>query len=257
MLDAAPLWVIFLGTVAAIILAEECGYGLGRVRLRRHPERESDSLLGGMVAAELGLLAFLLAFTFGIAASRFDARRQVVLDEANAIGTAYLRVAILPEAHRATLRRLLAEYTDVRIAGVGGHMPLDEAIQRSEDLQTQLWSEAVEAADKSERPALAALFIQALNDVIDLHAKRITAGLRSRIPMAVWLVLYGVALLAFIAVGYQNGLTGKARSPAVMVVALTFAAVVWLVADLDRPAEGALRASQQPMIDARKAMEPR
>jgi len=73
-----------------------------------------------MVAAELGLLAFLLAFTFGIGASRFEMRRQILIDEANAIGTTYLRAAMLPTPQREDARRLLKEYVDVRIGGATG-----------------------------------------------------------------------------------------------------------------------------------------
>src|SRR5262245_15194612 len=130
-LDALPLWMLFIATIVAIVLAEECGYRLGRARGRR-ADSESDSPVGAMVAAELGLLAFLLAFTFGIASSRFDTRRQVLLDEANAIGTTYLRAAMLPEPQRAEVRHLLRDYVDVRIAAVQQEGSIEHAIRRSE-----------------------------------------------------------------------------------------------------------------------------
>jgi hypothetical protein len=251
--DVLPLWTVFVATFSTIVVANECGYRLGQARSRRD-ERESESPVGGMVGAELGLLAFLLAFTFGIAATRFDSRRQVVLDEANTIGTAYLRAAMLPEPHRANVRRLLRDYTDVRIAARRGPS-LDDAIRRSEDLHGRLWAEAIGAAERDPRSIPVGLFIQALNEVIDLHAKRLTASVRSRIPTAVWVVLYSVAFLAFVAMGYHVGLIRTSRSPGIVVVALTFAAVVWLVVDLDRPGEGGLTVSQQAMIDVRKSMD--
>src|SRR5262245_50764070 len=107
-----------------------------RARARPPKGRESDVPVGGMVGAELGLLAFLLAFTFGIAASRFDTRRDVLLDEAKAIGTAYLRAAMLPEPHRTEVRRLLRAYADERIAAARG-ASVEEAIRRSEDLHAR------------------------------------------------------------------------------------------------------------------------
>ena len=252
-LDALPLSVVFIATILTMVLANECGYRLGQARSRRK-DRESETPVGGMVGAELGLLGFLLAFTFGIAAARFDTRREIVLDEANAIGTTYLRAAMLPEPNRTEVRRLLREYTDVRIAATQG-ASVDAAIRRSEDLHARLWAQAVGAADQDPRSVPIGLFVQALNEVIDLHAKRVTASLRSRIPTAVWLVLFGVAVFAFVAMGYHVGLIRTSRSPGIVVVALTFAAVIWLVVDLDRPAQGWLRVSQQPMLDLRSTMD--
>jgi hypothetical protein len=252
-LDVLPLWALFFLTVLLILLAEELGFRLGRVRARR-TNRESDAPVGGMVGAELGLLAFLLAFTFGIATSRFDSRRTVLLDESNAVGTAYLRAAMLPEPHRAQVREFLREYVDVRIAAAQGESS-DHAIRRSEALHGRLWTEAVAVAEKDPRSVPIGLFVESINEVIDLHALRVTAGLRSRIPTVVWAVLFTVAVLSFATMGYQGGLTGIRRSPAVLVIAVTFAIVIWLVADLDRPGQGALRVSQQPMIELRNSMK--
>ena len=103
----------------------------------------------------------------------------------------------------------------------------------------------------------AGLFIQSLNELIDLHASRLMAAVRSRMPLAVWVVLFAVGLLAFFTIGYQAGLTTATRSPAVIVLALTFGAVIWLVADLDRPGEGFLRISQEPMVEVRTMMSSR
>ena len=253
-LDAIPIWGVLLLTVALILLAEECGYRFGRFRGKQE-RRESEPRVGGMVGAELSLLAFLLAFTFGMAGSRFEDRRQVILDESNAIGTTYLRAAMIPEPQSTEVRRLLREYVDVRIAGVQGGS-LDQAIRRSEVLHGELWAAAVAVAEKDQRSVPIGLFISSLNETIDLHAKRLQAGLRSRIPLPVWIVLFGVAVSSFLAVGYHGGLTRTARSPAVYLVVLTFAAVMWLIVDLDRPGEGILTASQQPMIELRKSMEP-
>jgi hypothetical protein len=254
-LDAIPLWALFLLAFVPILLAHESGFRLGRARAHGS-NKENDVPLGGMVAAQLGLLAFLLAFTFGIATSRFDNRRQVLLDEANAIGTAYLRAAMLPEPHRAEVHRLLREYVDVRIAAAQGGA-IDDAIRQSEELHRRLWAETVAVAEKDPRSIPIGLFAESINEVIDLHAKRVTAGLRNRIPTTVWGVLFLVAILSFTAIGYQGGLTGTRRSPAVLMIALTFAAVIWLVANLDRWDQGFLRVSQQPMIELRHSMEAR
>ncbi len=248
-LDVLPLWALLVATLVGILLAVEGGYRLGRLRGARS-KHEKEAPVGGMVAAELGLLAFLLAFTFGMAASRYEARRHVLLDETNAIGTAYLRAGLLPESHRAEVRRLLREYVDVRLAAVQ-EGSFEAGIRRSNELQGRLWSEAVAAAEKDPRSVSSGLFLQALNEVIDLHAKRLMLAVRNRIPPPVWAVLLAVAVLSFGAMGYHEGLTGTGRSPAVLAIALTFAAVIWLIADLDRPQLGLLRVSQQPMIELR------
>lgn len=107
-LDALPLWGVFGAILIVVLLSVECGYRLGRYRRNRH-EQEKETPVGTMVGATLGLLAFILAFTFGLAAARFDTRRQVLLDEANAIGTTYLRAGMLPE-QRNEIRTLLRNY---------------------------------------------------------------------------------------------------------------------------------------------------
>src|SRR5262245_43324784 len=109
-----PIWGVFLATVAVALLSIEGGFRLGQYR-RRRSVQEDRPPVGEMVAATLALLAFLLAFTFGLAASRFDVRRGLVVDEANAIGTTYLRAALLPEPHRTAVRKLLRNYADVRL----------------------------------------------------------------------------------------------------------------------------------------------
>lgn len=253
-LDAAPVWLFIALALVLTLLAHDAGYRIGRKR-NRQTEREHDALVGGMVAAELGLLAFLLAFTFSMAASRYDTRRSTLLDEANAIGTTYLRAGLLPEPYRVEVRRLLREYVDVRIAAIQSQK-IDHAIHKSEELHAKLWTEAAAAAETDPRSVPIGLFVASVNEVIDLHAKRVTAGTRSRIPMPVWVVLFSVAVLSFSAIGYNGGLTGRPRSPAVFAVAVSFVAVLWLVADLDRPGEGMLRVSQQPMIDLRASMGP-
>ena len=250
-LDTLPLWGLFLLIIALVLLSIDSGYRLGRYR-RRQSELEKDAPVGAMVGSTLGLLAFLLAFTFGMAASRFDARKALVLDEANAIGTTYLRAALLPDV-RDEVRGLLRDYVDARLEAVRtGAMA--EGLQRAEQLQTQLWTRAVATGQQHPDSVVVGLFVTSLNEVIDLHAKRVTAGLRNRIPGAIWVVLFSIAVLSLGAMGYHSGLAGTTRSLAVIAVALAFSAVIALVVDLDRPQEGSLRVSQQALIDLRQSM---
>jgi hypothetical protein len=252
LLDSLPLWGIFVATLLLVLFSVEGGYRLGRYR-RKCTEQEKEAPVGAMVGATLGLLGFLLAFTFGSAAARFDTRRQMLLDEANAIGTTYWRAGLLSEPHRTEVRKLLREYVDVRLEAVrSGNV--EQAMRRSEELHGLNWAQAVAIAEKNPDSIVGGLFIHSLNEVIDLHSKRVSVGLRSRIPDITWAALYAVTILALATMGYHGGLTGTRRSFAILPVAFTFSVVLCLIADLDRPQEGWLQVSQQAMIDLRNSM---
>ena len=251
-LDGIPLWGVFLATVAAVLFSIECGFRLGRFR-RRRSELEDKPPVGEMVAATLALLAFMLAFTFGLAASRFDVRRGLVIDEANAIGTTYLRAGLLPEPYRGEVRKLLREYVSVRLDAIRPES-LSQSISRSEELQSQLWSQAATVGEKNPGSIVVGLFIGSLNEVIDLHAKRLALGMRNRIPSPIWAALYFMAVLGTAAMGYHAGLAGSGRSLAIVALVLAFSAVMTLIADLDRPQAGLLRVSQQTMIDLQRTL---
>jgi hypothetical protein len=251
-LDFLPLWVLFVATIVIVLLSQEGGYRLGTYR-RQRTEPEKEAPVGAMVGAMLGLLAFMLAFTFGMAASRFDARRIVLLDEANAIGTAYLRAGLLPKPHRSKIRHLLRDYVDVRLEAVqSGNVVL--GIAKSSQLHGPLWAQAAAAAEKDPRSIVTGLFIQSLNEVINLHEKRVAFGLRSRVPGPIWVALYSQVILAFAAMGYLAGMSGSRRSLAVLLLALAFSGVMLLIADLDRPHEGVVKLSQQAMIDLKNSL---
>jgi hypothetical protein len=246
-LDFFPLWALCLATVVVGFLSVEAGYRLGILR-RRRLEPETESSVGVMVAATLGLLAFTLAFTFGIAAARFEARQQFILDEANAIRTSHLRSAFLREPQRSTIQSILRQYLEARLPG-------KLELVAPQRLHARLWAEAVAAVQNEPSSVFAGLFIESLNDVIALHARRVQATLRSRIPGVIWATLYFVASLAMAGIGYHEGLTSLRRSPALVIVVLTFSAVIYLIADLDRPQEGLFNVSQQAMVDLRNLLD--
>lgn len=252
-LDFLPLWGLFVAILLLALLSVEAGYRLGIYRGSRS-EGEKEAPVGAMVAATLGLLAFILAFTFGLAAARYDTRRLLVIDEANAIGTTYLRAGMLPD-RREVIRALLRDYVEVRLEAVRSGN-LTEGIRRSESLQEQLWAQALVLGEKHPTSIVVGLFIQSLNEVIDLHAKRLAAGVRSRIPGIIWAALLMIAALSLAAMGYHAGISRTTRSFAELAVAFTFSMVIGLIADLDRPQEGTLTVSQQALIDLRQSMQP-
>ncbi len=119
--DLIPLWALFLITSVIVLLSIEFGWRLGNYRHQRNKEENNPSI-SAAVAATMGLLAFLLAFTFSMSASRYDSRKQIIIQEANAIGTTYLRTDLLPEKPRGEARRLLQEYLTLRAGGVASIM---------------------------------------------------------------------------------------------------------------------------------------
>jgi len=252
-LDPIPLGVVFLGFGVFLYLALEGGYRLGKWRRSRITD-EKEQPVGAMVASILGLVALVLGFTFSLAGSRFDARRMAVLEEANAIGTTSLRAKLLPEPERSEVTRLLREYVDVRLEGTQDGKT-EAAIARSEQLHELLWAQAAAAAEKDTGSIMTGIFIQSLNDTIDLHAKRVMVGMRSRIPLVLWVGLFGLSMLGMAAVGYQAALSATRRSPAMLCLVLAFSVVLLLIADLDRGQEGLLRISQQSMLDLQKSMQ--
>jgi hypothetical protein len=131
-LDIVPLWALFLAACVSLWLALEGGYRLGSWRHARVPE-EKETPVGAMVGSILGLLAFMLAFTFGLAATRFEARREAVLEEANAIGTTYLRARLLPQPLRTEAAKLLREYVDTRLPDIRQGNPSEILSQPSRD----------------------------------------------------------------------------------------------------------------------------
>ncbi len=252
-LDFLPLWALFLVTVGIIVSAVEVGYWIGGYR-RRHSEAEKEATVGPVVAATLGLLGFMLAFTFSLAASRFDARRQMVVQEANSIGTTWLRAGMMAEPHRTEIRDLLRKYVAVRLEGVQSS-DVEGAMAASTKLHDQLWLHAEALAKEDPHSIIVGLFIQTLNETIDLHSERVLVGVRSRIPAVIWLALYLVSVLSMAGIGYQTGLAGSRRSLAVGALILVFAIVMLLIEDLDRPSEGLLRVGQQAMIELQNSMK--
>lgn len=246
-LDFLPLWALFGLTVAIVVASIEAGFQIAFYR-KRYAVAANDAPISSVIGGTLGLLAFLLAFTFGLAASRFDARRVLLLDETNAIGTAYLRAGMVPEPESREIRQRLREYVHLRAEVISRAHALPQIIARSEVLQDEMWAQAELVAKKDSHSPITALFVDALNEVIDMHTKRVVVG-HYQIPPAIWSALYIVSLISMAGVGYQFGRAGARDLAVSLFLAIAFSIVITLIADLDRGSEGALQVSQQPMID--------
>jgi hypothetical protein len=210
-----------------------------------------------LVGSILALQAFLLAVTIGMASDRFDTRRGIVLAEANSIGTTYLRAGYLPDPASAQIRELLREYVPIRIVPTDVN-PVDLAadIQRSQQILDELWAISEDVARTTDQGDLVSLYLESLNETIDLNETRITAGLYARVPETVVLLLVGGSALGLGMVGYSAGLTKRRGLLNAFVLVLALGAVIMVVVDLDRPRDGFIQVSQQPLLDLQRQIGP-
>ena len=249
-LYSLPTWVTFIVTAAIGLAAMECGLHLGRRRADPEPEQGPvDTLTGGTV----GLLAFLLAFAFGIAAARFDTRSDLVVTEAQATRGADLYASLLPSPQRETSRELLREYVSIRVEGIKHSEKRRAAIQRSEEIHRALWGDvrALAAADP-ENAALSS-YSEAVIALVSAHQERL-AKAPGRLPPFVWWSLYLLAAAALMSLGYQLGLARSRRPIVALFGVLALAVVVTMIMDLDRGQQGFLTVSQRALEDVLSGM---
>jgi hypothetical protein len=255
-LDSMPIWAVFAAATIVVMVSIEVGYRLGQIAHRRS-EDEKESPTSAFAGAVLGLVAFILAFTFGIVSNRYDARKALVREDANAIRTAFHRSDFLPETDREDAKRLLRDYLNVRLAfaQAGSLEParLNELSTEVDRIQTRLWEMAVANARKDMNSDVAALYIESLNEVVDVHASRISLGVQERIVSGIWGVLAVLTILGMMGMGYHAGIAGSKRSTSMLILALSFALVIAMIASLDRPG-GFLKITQQPLIDLKRSM---
>lgn len=254
--DQVPLAVYFVVATLIVVGAVEVGFRLGDAAHRRS-EDEKESPVSAISGAILGLLAFVLAFTFAIVSDRYDARKALVRGEAIAVRTAYQRSDFLPEPDREEAKELLKKYVDSRLAAVATQN-LDvvrAGIVEALGIQDQLWDMAVANARLDMNSDVAALYIESLNEVNSIHAERVAVGLQARVPTGIWLMLIALLAIGMMAVGYQTAISGSRRSWAALILAVSFSLVIALIAALDRPTSTFLPVSQQPLVDARAWMD--
>lgn len=250
--DAIAILGFFVGTILLVVASIEGGYRLGLVAHRRS-RQEKESPISAIEGSVLALLAFILAFTFGIASNRFDARRELVRAEANAIRTVWHQSDFLRDPERGETKTLLREYVYARASAFqsADEERLERVIDEAERIQGRVWNLAVAHASQDMSSDIAALYIQSLNEMFAVHASRVAVGLQSRIPPGIWLTLGVLTCLGMGMVGYQAGIVASKRTLAMPILAVAFASVIVLIGSLDHPVGGftITKVSQQPMID--------
>jgi len=248
-------WAVF-GIVTLLLLAlAEAGCRIGLASRRRNPDAAGHS--GSVQGAVLGLLGLLLGFSFAMAVGRYDARRAFVVDEANSIGTTWLRADFLPDPHQKEVKDLLKRYTHIKLengkAGTTGEAT-SQSLAEIAKIHQALWSHAEASAREKPSPVTVS-FITTLNEMIDLDASR-KAALRSHVPGAVWLLLMVVSGCGAWASGYGSGTGGLRSAFNQWVFPLLIGIVITLISDIDRPHQGLIGVSQQPMQDVMDSMQP-
>jgi hypothetical protein len=254
LLDPLPVLAVFVLFAAIALAAFEGGYRIGRWWQTKTPD-EKEGPTGMLVGSLLALVAFMLAVTMGMASDRFDTRRGLVLAEANSIGTTYLRAGYLPEPSSAEIRELLREYVPLRIT-VADRDQLQANYARSEEILGELWTIAEELARGTPGSETLALFIETLNETIDLHETRVAAIVYARVPETVLLLLIIGSAMTLGMVGYSAGLTRRRSLITAVALIVALGAVITVVVDLDRPRDGFLQVSQQPLIDLQEQIGP-
>ncbi len=260
------LGVSFLATAAAIALVLFGGMLLllevGRLLAVRRQERDGDGARASLATVEgavFALMGLLIAFTFSGASSRFEQRRDLVVEEANAIGTAWLRIDLLPDAVQPDIRARFRSYLDSRLAvyrSVTDFEATRAALERSNQIQAELWRAAIEACGDPPLPQATMLLVPALNQMIDITTSR-TMATRFHQPTVIFAVLITLALLASLLAGY--GMAGPRRQRWLHMIG--FAAItstaIYVILDLEYPRLGMIRVddADQVLIDLRQSMD--
>jgi hypothetical protein len=250
-----PEWLLVLLFLSAMVVACEIGYRLGR---RSRAAERTKALVPIVAASILGIMGLLLGFTMSMSVSRYDARRLLVLGEANAISSAYQRAQALPPPESAELQELVRQYAALRLQVSQSAMDPRKLQQGREDsarLQNELWSEVAVLARKDPHSVTVGLLMQALNDMFDVENSRWISFV-ARVPQGVLYVNAFMGLVSALLVGYDFGMTGQRDPLSEALLIISIAMVMAVIVELDRPHSGVVRVSQQPLIELQQRLAP-
>lgn len=262
-LDLIPIWLLLVATILLMVFFIEVGFRLGK-RALPAAKKAQTSQVRAIMGAGLGLLAFMLAFTFSTAQSHFEVRVQSVAEEARIARNAFMQADLLVEPARIQAKQLLKDYVGLRskmrnTKNPGTAQALAELIQLSEKIQRDLWTVAVNGSSQSTQDQSGSrqnsMFMASVVALTDIHFTRVHSAVMNRIPLTIWMTLYLMAVLSMIIMGFQAGLTEKRSPVATMTLALAFAAVIILITDLDRPVMSFFEVNKQLLVDLDQYMQ--
>ncbi|GLS91227.1 hypothetical protein GCM10007916_22960 [Psychromonas marina] len=249
--DKLPIYIVWLMTAGSIFIMLQVGIQLSRLIFKQ----TENSGIGSMTTGIASLLAFVLAMTFSMAASKNDSRKQLVLDDANAIGTVYLRSDLLSNTLSEESKKLLREYLSLRIDNKSLHKDINQHLQASAQIQDKLWKLAI--SHYQITPSLGStLYIEALNEMFDIHTTRANKALKSRIPFVIWFALALLTLFVMILTGMQIAKHEQRKILLTTVpFALAFSVILTLIVELDRPTRSVLAVGQDPLIELQHSFQ--
>jgi hypothetical protein len=244
--------LVAMGLIAGVVAAHEIGFWLGL--LRRTSDEPFDRQIALVRTSTAALVAFLVGFAFSGAASRFTNRQDLIVKEANALETAYLRADVIAEPQRGELKAALKEYSADRVTLLSreGRDQIEPLLAKVSGLHERMWRSAITATH--DNATLMAVVLPPINEVIDLHAMHVAAA-RRHLPTPIMAVLLGTAAISLGIIGFGNGRIGRRFSLLDAVYGAVLAAALWMTIDMDYPGGGMIRVSNRPVVEVLAAMK--
>ena len=243
--------LVALSLIAGFVAAHEIGFWLGSST--RSADEPFDRQVALVRTSTAALVAFLVGFAFSGAASRFINRQDIIVREANALSTAYLRADTIAEPQRGELKGALREYTADRVTLLSreGRDQIEPLLAKVSGLYERMWKPAIKATQ--DNAPLMAVVLPPINEVIDLHTTHL-AMTRRHLPIPIMTVLMGAAAISIVLIGFGNGRLGRRFSVLDSVYGVILAAALWMTIDLDYPGIGQIRVSNLPIVETLAAM---
>jgi len=243
--------LIALGLIAGVVAAHEVGFRLGS--LTRSADEAFDRQVALVRTTTAALVAFLVGFAFSGAASRFIDRLDIIVKEANALGTAYLRADTIAEPQRGELKAALKEYTADRVTLLSreGRDQIEPVLAKVRGLHERMWRSAIKATQ--DNAPLMSVVLPPINEVVDLHSAHLAMA-RRHLPIPIMTLLLGAAAIGVGLIGFGNGRAGRRFSLLDAVYAVVLAVALWMTIDLDYPGIGIIRPSNLPVVETLAAM---
>jgi uncharacterized protein (DUF983 family) len=252
-INSLPMWMILVPILVMALIASVAGYRYGR----RHIEAGTHSNISGLRASTIGIVALLLAFSFSMTSSRFGDRSRTVLEEANSIGTCYLRAGLLDNPARDRIRNALRTYTDSRLENYQKGVDSKEYLRTTLAMHAaldELWSGVEQAVHQDQERARVSVIVPAANDVIDLSGKHSWSD-HNQMPAPVVFLLAATIIIASVLIGQSLAESGQRHIGLWLALNILLVLVIFVILDFDRPLRGLIRMNQAPLVDVRESMK--